>query len=69
MNTNIFRTENEEVVKLLDEHRELKVVLKEISGRLSRIENRLKKVFPVSAARSDEKARLSRRRPAIPLRR
>src|SRR6185437_330511 len=61
LNTNNFRTETEEVVKLLDEYRELKAVLREISGRLSRIEIRLKKVFPVSAARSDEKARLFRK--------
>jgi hypothetical protein len=61
MNTKNFRTETEEVVKLLDEYRELKSLLREISGRLSRIEIRLKKVFPLSAARSDEKARHTRK--------
>src|SRR6266404_3108042 len=51
-----FRTEEQEVAKLLEECSELRRTLKVISSQLGRIETRVKRAFPLAAKRvSDRK--------------
>ena len=56
-----FRTNEEEVLKPLEECTELRRTLKTISSQLTRIEGRVKRAFPVAAQRqADRKAVQSR---------
>src|SRR5258708_5570287 len=45
-----FRTKTEEVSRLLDELAQMRELLREISGKLSRLEMRAKRAFPHVAA-------------------
>lgn len=49
---NIFYTDDEEIKQLAVEIRELKELLHDISGKLSRIENRVTHIFPSDASKS-----------------
>ena len=50
-----FRTSEEEIEMLLDECQRIRTTLKEISGQISRMENRVKRAFPDVAAKVSER--------------
>jgi len=52
MAEDIFNTPTEEVSRLVAEVRETKELLRELSGKLSRIETRLKRAFPIAFVRN-----------------
>jgi hypothetical protein len=53
-NESEFRTPEEEVLKLLEECKELRRTLKTISAQVGRMENRVKRAFPAAAAQVRE---------------
>jgi hypothetical protein len=46
MREDIFRSKEEEAKEVAAEIRELKDIMREVSGKLGRIEGRLKRAFP-----------------------
>jgi hypothetical protein len=52
-----FRTPDDEVIRLLDEISAMREVLREVSSKLSRLEMRAKRAFPVAAQAHKEKAK------------
>jgi hypothetical protein len=46
MSEDLFNTPREELLRLADEIRETKELLRDVSGRMSRIETRMKRSFP-----------------------
>jgi hypothetical protein len=57
-----FRTSEQEVVKLLEECRELRRTLQSIGLQVGRIEKRLKTTFPLASKTFDERRRAKDRR-------
>lgn len=64
MSTVEFRTPEQEVEKLLEECQMLRGTLKEISARLSRMENRVRRAFPTSAVKVAARQRIRSDRPS-----
>jgi hypothetical protein len=56
MSENLFNTPSEEVSHLVTEIRDMRDILRELSSKLTRIETRLKRAFPVAYPKKSEKA-------------
>jgi hypothetical protein len=66
MTEDIFRSKEEEAKQVAAEIRELKDIVREVSGKLSRIESRMKRAFPEAFAAIPRKAKpISRATPTL----
>lgn len=63
-----FRSSEEEVVRLLEECSEIRRTLRDINSQLTRIESRVKRAFPTSAARMERHDRSNFSQQAAPSR-